>query len=135
MDQKSSRLNIGNLLCSEGFNNNLTGDYFSKNFSFIEVTLHACIGKSHCASYEEVHDFMRKNQIQVIYRDTYSDKVDSKNYHKSYVNSHIYIQPELKLKKLHNFYIREVQTEEKSRSIFGKPNVTQTFQMGEIEHR
>ena len=133
LQKKNSKFDIKNLMCTDGFNNNLTGDYFSQKFNTIQLQLHACIGKNNCASEEEVQNFLTHNQVLVIYKDTYNDKYDSKNFHKTYLNDEFHVDLEFDSKNSYEFYIRKGTIKSRKRFIFDEDENEETYQMGRIK--
>jgi hypothetical protein len=58
----------------------LTGDYFSKQFNYLQVTLNPCVNKvkGFCATKEEVAAFYEANsKLQFMYVDKYLNITDS----------------------------------------------------------
>ena len=59
-DQAQSRYNktsfeknnfkVDNMMCTEAFNNQIGGDFFSNEFRFVAIKLIPCIGEEWCAT-------------------------------------------------------------------------------------
>ena len=96
---KNSKFNSKNLLCTDGFSNEIGGDHFSKEFRYIVIDLKMCVGEERCASKKEKDDFLTKNHIQIIYKNTYNDKKNTKNYLKTYLNDEFHLKAQLGVKK------------------------------------
>lgn len=85
-------------MCSDVFNNNMRGSKFSEKYSRVNIKLNKCIKGSlkdkngkvkNCKSYSAVKQFFRENEIQIIYKDMFTDMDDPKLPVKYYINERI----------------------------------------------
>ena len=63
------------MYCSDVFENELKGDFYSSDFQYFEVKIDACIAPKYdnCADEEDVWKFFERNDLQFIFKETYYD--------------------------------------------------------------
>ena len=83
--------NLYHKWCTDAFNNNITGNYYSNDYWFVEVDLKQCEGAT-CANETEKWEFFKTNMIQIFYIDTYTDTRDSKRLIKKFVNNRYFYE-------------------------------------------
>jgi hypothetical protein len=86
MAKKNRKFNLANLICTDGFNNSIGGDYFSKDYRFIEIILNLCLNEERCAPKTEIEAFLARNYVNMIYKDTLNDKKNTKQHFKTFLN-------------------------------------------------
>jgi len=72
-------------MCTDAFNETIKGDFFSKEFWYVQINLKKC-NAEYAASEADMWDvFTNHNQLQAFYTDTYTDIDDAAKIIKPYV--------------------------------------------------
>lgn len=96
-----------NLTCTDAWNQNLTGDYFSKEFQYIEMSLKICQGNKTCKNRTEIEKFFKNHALDIVYKDTYSDHENRTHPQKEFVEDKYWLQLDLNKRQLTDFFIQK----------------------------
>lgn len=99
---------MGNLACSNAYNNVVQGDHNSKLFKYVKVSLKKCKGgkKNGCKRTKDVDDFFKKNQMKIVYKDMYTDVDDSRSPVKYYINDNFITGIDERKTKMLNLFLQ-----------------------------
>lgn len=89
----------------------LTGDYFSDNFNYLQVSLYPCVGvkKGDCATDKEVAAFYAVNsKMQFMFVDKYFDVSKYDALLSSYINKINYVSVDPAYLSSVNFFVRKM---------------------------
>lgn len=76
--------NIPNYMCFGRKEYTLTGNFYSKNFTYVQVKFNKC--KENCASQEEIKAFLDPLKFNVAFVNSYFDFSDYSNPIKSFID-------------------------------------------------
>jgi hypothetical protein len=82
-----TRYNFNALQCSDIFNNELKGDYYSDNYWYFNVAFK----RNNELRSNELNSWLNDHEVTLIYKDTFSDVDDPDETLKTYINGRTFI--------------------------------------------